>query len=747
MGVRRFLWKWRWVSIAAPTMASIAIALRLAGFLQLGEWAALDLYFRLRPAEPADERIVIVGIDEPDIRYAGQWPIPDKVLAELLAKLKQQNPRAIGLDLYRDLPVPPGHDALVAVYNSTPNLIGIQKVVGDPKNPGVAPPPELKKLGQIAANDFIIDADGKVRRTFLYLTDSEGQFVFGLGFRLAWIYIEQIQGIGPELTEEQFVKLGEGIFPPFEGNDGGYVRANAAGYQILLNFRGASCRVMGSKCPYQIVSMRDVLEDKIPPDLIRDRIVLVGSTAESLRDHFFTPYSSGLVTIPQPTSGVEIHAHLTSQILSTALQERPLIKIWDENLELLWIFFWSSAGAILSWRCGYSGTKIETIARVALIILAVVSLVSSTFVAFIYGWWIPVVPPLLAFGLSSIAIAIYIARTAGDIRKAFGRYVNNEVVASLLENPQGLKLGGECRRVTILLSDLRGFTAIAKPLPPEKVVTLLNIYLEKMSEVIDQYHGTIDKFIGDAILVIFGAPNSGKDDADRAVACALAMQLAMEEVNAKLTRLGLPFIEMGIGIHTGEVVVGNIGSQNHANYTAIGNEVNLTSRIESYTVGGQVLISDVTRNEVKTGLRINDKISVQPKGFDQPIAIHDIGGIAGRYCIFLPRKETNLFTLKQEIPLYYTILDGKHVSNTKYKGSLVKFSFKGAQMRADHLIEQFSNIKINLLAPNAREGEDLYAKVTGKSQEGNGYLLRFTSVPPAIGAVLSALYDSLLPKK
>ena len=747
MGVRRFLWKWRWVWIAAPTMASIAIALRLAGFLQLVEWATLDRYFRLRPAEPADERILIVGIDEPDIRYAGQWPIPDKVLAELLVKLKQQNPRAIALDLYRDLPVLPGHDALVAVYQSAPNLIGIQKVVSDAKSPGVDPPPELKELGRIGANDFIIDADGKVRRGFLYLTDKDGQLVFGLGFKLAWMYMEQLQGIGPELTEEQFVKLGRAVFPPFESNDGGYVRANAAGYQVLLNFRGPSCRVMGSQCPYQIVSMKDVLEDKIPADFARDRIVLVGSTAESLRDLFFTPYSSGLVTIPQPTSGVEIHAHLTSQILSAALDERPLLKSWNERLEWLWIFFWSSVGAILSWRCGYSGGKTGTIARVAPIFLAAASLLGTSFVAFVYGWWIPVVPPLLAFGLSSMAIAIYIARSAGEIRKAFGRYVNNEVVASLLENPRGLRLGGECRRVTILLSDLRGFTAIAKPLPPEKVVTLLNVYLEKMSEVIDQYRGTIDKFIGDAILVIFGAPHRWEDDADRAVACALAMQLAMEEVNAKLTRLGLPSIEMGIGIHTGEVVVGNIGSQNHANYTAIGNEVNLASRIESYTVGGQVLISNVTLQEVKTGLRINDKISVQPKGFDEPIAIHDIGGIAGRYCVFMPRKKINLFPLKEAIPLYYTILDGKHVSKTKYKGSLVKFSFKGAQMHGDHLIEQFSNIKINLLAPNAREGEDLYAKVIGKSEEGDGYFLRFTSVPPAIGAVLRALYESLLPKK
>jgi adenylate cyclase len=180
------------------------------------------------------------------------------------------------------------------------------------------------------------------------------------------------------------------------------------------------------------------------------------------------------------------------------------------------------------------------------------------------------------------------------IRKVFGRYLTNEVVANLLENPEALKLGGERRKITILTSDLRGFTAISEQLPPEEVVKILNVYLHNMADVIGKYYGTIDEFMGDGILVLFGAPTAREDDAVRAVACAVDMQLAMDNVNEKMTDWGLPLLEMGIAINTGEVVVGNIGSETRTKYGIVGSHVNLTYRIESYTVGGQIFISEST---------------------------------------------------------------------------------------------------------------------------------------------------------
>jgi adenylate cyclase len=172
------------------------------------------------------------------------------------------------------------------------------------------------------------------------------------------------------------------------------------------------------------------------------------------------------------------------------------------------------------------------------------------------------------------------------IRKTFGRYLTDDVVKSLLESPEGLKLGGERRKVTLMMTDLRGFTSMSGRLAPEQVVAMLNRYLGTMVEVIQEYQGTIDEFIGDAIFTLFGAPVQRDDDAERAVACAMAMQLALAGVNAQNRAAGLPEVEMGIGIHTGEVVVGNIGSDRRTKYGVVGSHVNLTARIESYTVGG-----------------------------------------------------------------------------------------------------------------------------------------------------------------
>ncbi|MHC5824709.1 MAG: adenylate/guanylate cyclase domain-containing protein, partial [Nostoc sp.] len=178
------------------------------------------------------------------------------------------------------------------------------------------------------------------------------------------------------------------------------------------------------------------------------------------------------------------------------------------------------------------------------------------------------------------------------IRQVFGRYLSDTVVANLLESPERLKLGGERRKITILTSDLRGFTALSERFAPEEVIHILNLYLEYMADLINHYQGTIDEFMGDGILVLFGAPIGKEDDALRAVTCACAMQLAMVGVNEKMKTLGWPLLEMGIGINTGEVIVGNIGSEKRTKYGIVGSQVNLTYRIESYTSGGQILISE-----------------------------------------------------------------------------------------------------------------------------------------------------------
>ena len=214
-----------------------------------------------------------------------------------------------------------------------------------------------------------------------------------------------------------------------------------------------------------------------------------------------------------------------------------------------------------------------------------------------------------------------LARAHELVRRAFGRYVSEEVAASILQSPEGLEMGGEEREVTILMSDLRGFTALAARLAPHEVIEFLNLYLEAMVDVISRYEGTIDEIIGDAILVIFGAPLACEDHAAKAVACGLAMQLAMAEVNRRLTAKGAAELEMGIGIHTGRVIVGNIGSLRRTKYAAVGSNVNLAGRIESFTTGGQLLISESTREKIKSPLRIVGQFQVEPKGANAQPAV------------------------------------------------------------------------------------------------------------------------------
>jgi len=224
--LKQHISKWQGVLITAPTVAGLVIATAWTGSFQLLEWATLDQFFQQRPQEAVDSRILVVTIDESDITQIGTWPIPDQVLAQLLRKINAQQPRAIGVDLYRDLPVEPGHQELVEVFKSTPNLIGVEKVVGET----VAPSPTLKQLDQVAMADLVLDADGKVRRGLLSVQLDDESIHLGLGVKLALMYLEA-EGITLQMTDEakSHLQLGKVEFVPLTGNEGGYVNVDAGG--------------------------------------------------------------------------------------------------------------------------------------------------------------------------------------------------------------------------------------------------------------------------------------------------------------------------------------------------------------------------------------------------------------------------------------------------------------------------------------------------------------------------------------
>ena len=642
-GIVRYLatqiWEWRGVWIIAPTVAGIAIALRLSGSLQHWEWAALDQFFRWRPLEPMDERIIIVGINETDLKQANQWPIPDATLAKLIEKIKAQKPNAIGLDLYRDLPVNPGYPALKKVFETTPNLVGIEKINDEDPNSAIAPPPLLAERDQAVPNNLVVDADGKLRRGMLFL-EKEGQPIDSFGLRLAWFYLEAQKIYSqPTTSDPQVFQWGKTVFRPFTPNDGGYIRADDGGYQFLLNYRGAAGH-------FRTVSMTEVLQDKIPVDLMSDRIVLIGSTATSLNDFFYTPYSGAQITTDERTPGVEVQANIISHILSAALEGRHAIQTWSEPVEGLWIFLWSCTGAIVCWtlRDAASVKKVLSVWTIVSLLLVGVGLVGGSYLAFLIGgWWIPVVPALLALLGSATAITGYLANVESENRQTvmnlFGRHVTPQIAQAIWHNRQELLKEGRIRgrqmTATVLFSDLRGFSSVAEVIDPETLMSWLNDYMEAMAQVVLTHDGVIDKFMGDAVMAVFGVPierlttDQIASDAIAAVSCALAMADGLDILNHQWQQQGRPQTSMRIGIATGKVVTGSLGSSQRLDYTTLGDTVNIAARLESYDKsldGGvcRILINEETYQYIKEYFSTKLLGSMILKGREQLTAIYQV---------------------------------------------------------------------------------------------------------------------------
>ena len=386
--------------LAIASFASgLAIAATYLGLFQNIEWLTYDVWFRLRPQEQKESRITVVTISESDLRQLRQWPISDAILSELITKISQQQPRAIGLDLYRDFPVEPGIEKLESVFRSTPNLVGVEKAIGD----RVDPPPILEQQQQIALADLLIDSDGKVRRGLLSVRTKSGEVKLGLATRLALMYLAQ-EGVElKSVPNSPKRSLGKTIFTPFKGNDGGYIRADKGGFQILLNFRGR-------EDSFNRVSILDVLNKKISPDLMQNRLVLVGSIAPSLNDLFPTPYSEAEAEyIP----GVFIHANLASQILSQAIDGRTSLKTVNEPLEWIWVWLWTGAGSIFTWsllnRNSLLKRDIIFLIRstTVCLILPHAILLGTSYFLFLSGWWLPVITTGFSLIFSTITVSGY----------------------------------------------------------------------------------------------------------------------------------------------------------------------------------------------------------------------------------------------------------------------------------------------------------------------------------------------------
>ncbi len=327
-------------------------------------------------------------------------------MAQLLQKIQAHKPRAIGLDIYRDLPVEPGYAKLLQTYRQLPNLIGIEQI-NDKTSAGVSAPPVLGERDQMGFNNLVFDADNRVRRMLLYWQLDDGKNHESFALKLALTYLKA-EGITPQSASNnlEYLQLNKGIFQRFEANDGAYIHADDGGYQILGNLRG-------SAKSFATVSMSDVLEGQVRPQLFQNRIVLIGSTAVSLKDFFYTSYSNRLNASPQPMAGVELQANVVSQIISAALDGRSSINVWSEPWEWLWTLVWSWVGAQIVWKLR-SPTKITPT-----ILLSGTGLIGICYGAFLMGgWWVPVVPPTIAMLGSAVVITAHLAHLQEELKRS-----------------------------------------------------------------------------------------------------------------------------------------------------------------------------------------------------------------------------------------------------------------------------------------------------------------------------------------
>ncbi len=315
------------------------------------------------------------------------------------------------------------------------------------------------------------------------------------------------------------------------------------------------------------------------------------------------------------------------------------------------------------------------------------------------------------------------------LSETFGRFLSDEIVHQLLETPDGLALGGKKRELTVMMSDLRGFTAMCERMDPVDLISMLNHYLGEMTDVIQNRGGTIIEFIGDGILAIFGAPVQSENHASDAVAAAVEMELRMEEINAWNEARGYPPLEMGIGISSGEAIVGNIGSEKRTKYGVIGSLVNLCGRIESYTVGGQVLISPKTRDMCTAELTVTQMMAVYPKGVKNELILSQITGVGAPYNVSMRIRNMEPQTLPHPIPVRFHKLNGKHGDAHSFYGGIVAAAADGAVLDTETELELFDNIQLET-------GGKLFAKVMEKTNE--GLLIHYTSIPAGYDAWLKA---------
>ncbi|MFC1501166.1 CHASE2 domain-containing protein [Elusimicrobiota bacterium] len=568
------------------------------GLLVLSAWAigmfdplenmSLDNRFRIRgPIEPSKE-IVIVAFDEESFTHLGRWPWDRAHHGKLIDNLTLVGAKAIVFDmllLEEDKRNPASDAYFVRSCKKAGNVIVASYFQYDDNGKPInflEPIKNVKDAAIAGFSNIFPELDGVCRKAPVYK-----------------VYNNTIlPSISLAALSKYFDKDTLEILADKNIQTDKYD-------EVLLNFAGE----YGSFPYYPFYK---VLNNQINKSDFKNKIVLVGGTASGLFD--FKP-----IAFAPNFPGVEVHANLISNILLKNYL-RPIASVWTGILIMLF--------ALLPGFALYKLSPIKS-GTIFFLILCFFSLVVYFLFASknVYAEFAaPVFSLLLSYGSILLYRFITEEKEKRWIKHTFSRYLSSTIMESILSNPDNLKLGGERKDLTVLFSDIRDFTTISESLNPEEVVELLNEYLSKMVDVVFKYDGTLDKFIGDAIMVFWGAPIAQKDHAKKAVLCAVEMIEELKKLQKKWLSEGKKNLDIGIGINTGEMIVGNMGSKDKMEYTVIGDNVNLGSRLENLNkeYKTNILISEATQNLVKELVKTKYLGEVKIKGKTKPVKIYQV---------------------------------------------------------------------------------------------------------------------------
>ena len=593
------------VSIAVTLLSRVGV---LAGW----ELRAVDTFLFMRARQPEPE-IVLVAIDDAAFDgLGGRQPLPRDYVAEIVAFLLRTGARVIAVDLVVRTPTEPAADAaLVAVSERAAADSGSRLVFAAIARPGGGQGGERFELSPAFSpalragfgfSNTPMGADGMIRRMTPVLPAADGGIL--PSFALAAL---ASRSVASSALEAVLRASGDGLrLPARAGGDGAIADepiapATLAGATWRVDFAGPP----GSVTTFPSTALVQMARSGVEPPAdnpFRGRIVLVGATFAESRDFYPTPV--GLM------AGVEIQAHMIHTLLSRRVLMPPH---WAASLALL-------LGVCMMIALLSVWLRPLWLAAASLALLLLLTLAS--YEAFVRrGYWLDCVGPVVAMvGYTQLSRALERRR----IRAAFGQYVSAEVLDRVIA--EGSRLGGELRTVSVLMSDVRGFTTLSERLSPAEISVIMNEYFAAMVDVIMEHRGMVNDFIGDGILALFGAPLDDPDHAGHAVAAALGMQAALGRLNAQWAAAGRPTLAMGVAVNTGEAFVGNMGSARKKKYSVLGDTVNTAARIEGRNreLGTEILISAGTLALVQGRVAVRDRGEVMLKGKAQPVAIHEL---------------------------------------------------------------------------------------------------------------------------